>query len=102
MAEAGRIKISPQELNDAATYLRQRLENMNQEVSLIKGKIDYVKSECEGAASMAFVNQFENDMYPILNKTLPEVIEGISGELDMIAKTMRETDEALANAIGGK
>lgn len=98
---AERIMMTPQELNDGATFLRQRLEAINQEVSQLKSKVDDVVSRWEGAAQQSFINQFENEMYPILRDTLPDVIEGISLELDSAANAIRETDESLASAFSG-
>ena len=100
MAEAT-IKITPQELNDGAAFLKQRLDAINQEVSSIKGRIDDVISKWEGAAQQSFVSQFETDMYPILRDTLPQVIEGVAGELDAAANTLREADASLASAFKG-
>lgn len=93
-----RIMMTPQELNDAATFLRQRLEAINQEVASLKSRIDDVSSRWEGSAQQSFINQFENDMYPILRDTLPQVIEGISDELDAAANAIRQVDLELANA----
>lgn len=95
------IMITPEELNDAATFLRQRLEAMNQEVSQLKSKIDDVSSRWKGAAQQSFINQFENDMYPILRDTLPQVIDGVASELDAAANAFRETDASLASAYKG-
>ena len=95
---AERIMISPQELNDGATFLRQRLEAINQEVSALKNKIDDVSSRWEGAAQQSFVSQFENEVYPVLRDRLPEVIEGIAGNLDISANTLREADASISNA----
>ena len=47
---AERIMMTPQELNDGATFLRQRLDAINQEVSQLKSKIDDVCSRWEVAA----------------------------------------------------
>jgi WXG100 family type VII secretion target len=96
-----RIMMTPQELNDAAIFLRQRLEAINQEVSQLKSKIDDVSSRWEGAAQQSFINQFENDMYPILRDTLPQVIDGVASELDAAANAIRETDASLASAFKG-
>ena len=96
-----RIMMTPQELNDAATFLRQRLEAINQEVSQLKSKIDDVSSRWEGAAQQSFINRFENDMYPILRDTLPQVIDGVASELDAAANAIRETDASLASAFKG-
>lgn len=98
---AERIVITPQELNDGATFLRERLDAINQEVASLKSKIDDISSRWEGAAQQSFINQFENDMYPILRDTLPQVIEGVSSELDAAANALRETDESLASAFKG-
>lgn len=98
---AERIMMTPQELNDGAAFLRQRLDAINQEVASLKSKIDDVVSRWEGAAQQSFINQFESDMYPILRDTLPQVIEGISNELDAAANAIRETDESLASAFKG-
>jgi WXG100 family type VII secretion target len=98
---AERILMTPQELNDGASFLRQRLDAINQEVASLKSKIDDVISRWEGAAQQSFVNQFESDMYPILRDTLPQVIEGVSSELDAAANAIRETDASLAGAFQG-
>lgn len=98
---AERIMITPQELNEGATFLRQRLDAINQEVAQLKSKIDDVTSRWEGAAQQSFINQFENDMYPILHDTAPQVIEGVAGELDAAANAIRDTDESLASAFKG-
>lgn len=98
---ADRIMMTPQELNDGATHLRQCLGRINEEVTSIKNKIDDIASRWEGAAQQAFIAQFENDMYPILRDTLPQVLEGISSELDAAANAIRETDESIAGAFKG-
>jgi WXG100 family type VII secretion target len=98
---AERIMMTPQELNDGAAYLRQRLDAINHEVASLKSKIDDVISRWEGASQQSFVNQFESDMYPILRDTLPQVVEGVAGELDAAANTIRETDASLASAFKG-
>lgn len=98
---AERIMMTPQELNDGASFLRQRLDAINQEVAQLKNKIDDIASRWEGAAQQSFINQFEGDMYPILRDTLPQVIEGVASELDAAANAIRDTDESLASAFRG-
>lgn len=98
---AERIMMTPQELNDGAVFLKQRLEEIENEVASLKNKIDDIVSRWEGAAQQSFVMQFENDMYPILRDTLPQVIEGLAAELDAAANALRETDESLASAFRG-
>ena len=76
------IRITPEELRDGADFLEQKLEAINAEVAALKGKIDEVTGNWEGAAQSSFVETFENDMYPILKDTLPEVITGIVAQMD--------------------
>ena len=76
------IRITPEELRNASSFLMQRLDAINNEVSSLKAKIDEVTGNWEGASQSSFIETFENDMYPILKDTLPQVVEGISGQLD--------------------
>lgn len=98
---ADRIMMTPQELNDGAAFLRDRLEAINQEVASLKARVDDVISRWEGAAQQSFIVQFENDLYPIMHDTLPQVIEGVAKQLDAAANAIRETDTSLASAFKG-
>lgn len=98
---AERIMMTPQELNDGAVFLRQRMEAMNEEVAALRNRIEDVASRWEGAAQESFIEQFMGDMYPILSETLPQIIEGLASELDAAANAIRDTDESLANAFRG-
>ena len=96
---ADRIMMTPQELEDGAAFLRQRLDAIEQEVAQIKSKIDDVCSRWEGGAQQAFIQQFEGDMYPILKDNVPQVIDGVAQELDAAAQALRDTDDALKSAF---
>lgn len=96
------IRITPEELETAAVFLGQKLESMKTEASELKAKIDDVTGNWEGAAQSAFITGFTNDMWPILDKTLPEVIEGIQAQLKATAKALEETDTTIANQLSGK
>jgi WXG100 family type VII secretion target len=98
---SGRIMMTPQELNDGAVYLRQRMDAINQEVASLYSKVNDINSRWEGAAQQSFFNQFEADLYPILRDTVPQVIEGMSAQLDAAANAIRETDASLASAFKG-
>ena len=95
------IRITPEELRDAASFLRQRLDAINNEVASLHSKIDEVTGNWEGAAQSSFIDTFENDMYPILRDTLPQVVEGISGQLDGAADAIEQADEEVAKAFKG-
>lgn len=95
------IRITPEELRDAADFLARRLEVINAEVSSLRDKIQEVAGNWEGAAQSSFIDTFENDMYPILRDTLPQVVEGIAGQLDGAADTIEQADEEIAKAFRG-
>ena len=95
------IKITPEELRSAADFLEQKLDAINAEVSALKGKIDEVAANWEGAAQSSFIESFEGDMYPILQDTMPEVITGIAAQLDGAADAIEQADEEVAKAFRG-
>ena len=95
------IRITPEEVRDGADFLEQKLEAINAEVAALKGKIDEVTGNWEGAAQSSFVETFENDMYPILKDTLPEVITGIVAQMDGAADAIEQTDAEVAKAFRG-
>ena len=95
------IRITPEELRDASDFLMQRLDAINNEVASLKSKIDEVTGNWEGASQSSFIETFENDMYPILKDTLPQVVEGISGQLDGAADAIEQADEEIAKAFKG-
>lgn len=95
------IRITPEELRGAADFLEQKLETINGEVSALKGKIDEITANWEGSAQSSFIETFENDMYPILKDTLPDVITGIAGQLDGAADAIEQADEEVAKAFKG-
>ena len=90
--DMAQIRITPEELRNGADFLEQKLEAINAEVAALKGKIDEVTGNWEGAAQSSFVETFENDMYPILKDTLPEVITGIVAQMDGAADAIEQTD----------
>lgn len=98
---AERIMMTPDELNEGADFLRQTLESIEQEVEAIKRRVDDVCSRWEGAAQQSFINQFETEICPILQETVPEVVKGVAEELDAAANAIRETDQGLASAFSG-
>ena len=95
------IRITPEELRNGADFLEQKLEAINAEVAALKGKVDEVTGNWEGAAQSSFVETFENDMYPILKDTLPEVITGIVAQMDGAADAIEQTDAEVAKAFRG-
>ena len=95
------IRITPEELRGAADFLEQKLEAINGEVSALKGKIDEITTNWEGSAQSSFIDTFDNNMYPILKDTLPEVITGIAAQLDGAADAIEQADAEVAKAFKG-
>lgn len=95
------IRITPEELRGAADFLEQKLEAINGEVSALKGKIDEITANWEGSAQSSFIDTFDNNMYPILKDTLPEVITGIAAQLDGTADAIEQADAEVAKAFKG-
>ena len=95
------IRITPEELREAADFLEQKLEAINSEVAELHSKVQEVAGNWEGAAQSTFIDSFDNDMYPILKDTLPQVIEGIAGQLDGAADALEHADEEIAKAFKG-
>ncbi len=95
------IRITPEELREAADFLEQKLEAINGEVAELYSKVQDVAANWEGAAQSTFIDSFDNDMYPILKDTLPQVIEGIAGQLDGAADALEQADEEIAKAFRG-
>ena len=95
-----RIRLETNKLREASHFLTARLDSINSEVQQLKSKIDEVTSEWEGAAQSAFVLSFEEQMYPILRDTLPEVVEGICTELESASDTLEDVDMQIAKQFG--
>ena len=95
------IKITPEELRNAADFLEQKLDAINTEVAALKSKIDEVAANWEGAAQSSFIDTFEGSMYPILKDTVPEVVSGIAAQLDGAADAIEQADEEVAKAFRG-
>lgn len=92
------IRITPEEIREAAEFLRQKRDEILNDVQDISRKIEDAASEWEGAAQSAFVESYD-EMRPILEEQFPEVIEGIASQLVAVADTMEETDEQIAQSL---
>jgi WXG100 family type VII secretion target len=98
---ADRILMTPQELNDGATYLRQRLDAMVNEAAMLDSRINDVASQWEGASEQAFMARYTDELRPVLKETMPLVINALADKLDAAANTIRDTDAQIASAFRG-
>ena len=94
------IKMTPQELRDAATFLGGKRDDILNAVNAIKGKVDATTAEWEGSAQSSFVARFE-EMLPMLTQDFPETIEGIESMLTGAADALEEADTEIGNAFKG-
>ena len=94
------IRITPQELRESATFLGQKEEAIGTEVQALKQRINDTTANWEGAAQNSFVQSFEN-LLPMLEQQLPEVIEGIMKMLNGAADTLEEADQQISSAFNG-
>lgn len=94
------IKMTPQELRDAATFLGGKRDEIVSAVEAIKSKVDATTADWEGAAQSSFITTFE-EMIPMLTKDFPETIQGIESMLTGAADALEQADEEIANSFGG-
>ena len=98
---AERIMMTPQELNDCAAFIRDRLAVMTQEVTALNNRINDVVSRWDGASRQAFYHRYADELYPVLDKVMPDVINTLSKKLDAAAEAIRDTDAQIAQAFRG-
>lgn len=94
------IRMTPQELKDAATFLGGKREEIVQAVDAIKQRVDSTTAEWEGSAQSSFIATFE-EMLPMLTQDFPETIQGIESMLTGAAEALEEADTEIGNAFKG-
>lgn len=92
------IKMSPEELRNAATFLTGKRDEIVSAVTSIKSKVDTTAAGWTGASQSSFVASFE-EMLPMLQDTFPQVIEGISAQLNGAADAIESADAEVAKAF---
>lgn len=97
---ANQIRMTPQELRDGSTTLKNQKEQCLEILSSMKSKVDEVTGNWEGAAQNAFVAQFE-ELYKNIGETLPQTVDGIASMLDRSADTIEQADAQIASALRG-
>ena len=92
-----RVMMTPDELRDAATNMRKRLEAITSELNQLKSKVDDTATRWDGKAKNSYVPKF-NDVHQNMQKALNEAINGLSKALDESARGIEEVDSNLANS----
>lgn len=94
-----RIKLTPEDLREGAVYLHERNRLIQDEVTLLTNKINFLDANWEGAANCAFIDVFQTEVSPVLSRKLPEIIEGICGQLNGVANALEEADQLSAESM---
>lgn len=94
------IRMTPQELKEAASFLGKKRGEIVDAVGAIEQRVDDTTAEWEGAAQSSFVTSFK-EMLPMLKDDFPQTIEGIESMLTGAAEALEEADEEIAKAFKG-
>lgn len=96
------IKMTPEDLRGAATSLGTILSDMQTDAGKLKSEIDTVTDNWEGAAQSEFHKIFHSDLWPVFEKTLPDVINGMIGQLNGAAAALEAADAEIASKLRGQ
>ncbi|HQA57495.1 MAG TPA: WXG100 family type VII secretion target [Acetivibrio sp.] len=94
------IKITPEELRDAAQLINGKADEIDQNINAVNEKVQYVVENWEGAAKDSFFEAFESLKNELLTQ-LDEILKGIASQLQAAADTMEQADQDVANAFRG-
>ncbi|NLM59627.1 MAG: WXG100 family type VII secretion target [Clostridium sp.] len=94
------IKITPEELRDAAQLINGKADEIEQNINAVNEKVQYVVENWEGAAKDSFFEAFESLKNELLTQ-LDEILKGIASQLQAAADTMEQADQDVANAFRG-
>ena len=96
-----RIKMTPSQLEEGAQFLQRTLGEMQQLSTQLDSRIREVSGNWEGQAQLAFLEQYDGVLFPVLRDTLPQVIEAMVAKLNGAAQAIRDTDAQIAQAFRG-
>ena len=94
------IKITPEELRDAAQLINGKADEIEQNINAVNEKVQYVVENWEGAAKDSFFEAFESLKNELLTQ-LDEILKGIASQLQATADTMEQADQDVANVFKG-
>lgn len=96
---ATRITISPEELRTASTNFANKAGEIREILEYLRSEVNRLESTWDGAAQDQFFMTYE-EMAKTLDQ-FPEVVDGLSQQLNAVAQTLEETDQALADSLKG-
>lgn len=96
---AARITISPEELRTASSNFANKAGEIREILEYLRSEVNRLESTWDGAAQDQFFMTYE-EMAKTLDQ-FPEVVDGLSQQLNAVAQTLEETDQALADSLKG-
>lgn len=96
---AERITITPEELRSSSSKFTSKAGEIREILSFLKNEVDSLEATWQGASQSQFFASY-NEMQSTLNQ-FPDVLDGISQQLTMVAQTLEDTDEQLKAALQG-
>lgn len=97
---ADRITITPEELRTTATNFNTKSEEIEGIIQYLLNEVNSLESTWDGAAQDQFIESYHELQTPL--KQFPEILKGIAMQLQNVAQTLEETDNALASQLGSK
>ena len=98
---AGEIALTPEDMRNAAIFMRTQLETITGEMRDLKSRVDEVaNSTWKGNAKEKYVPMFD-ETYSNVLQALTESINGLSKGLDATVDAFEQTDDGLAVGYGG-
>jgi len=94
---AGAIRITPEELEQSGKVFSSNHDTAEQMLTTLNGEVSRLTESWEGMGQSAFFQQYDS-LKPQMVK-FTELLMTISGQLNSVAKTMRDTDQAIAQQL---
>lgn len=85
-----RIKITPQQVRQVSQQFKQSSQQSQEMITRLQSTINGMQSEWEGLTKERFYNEFQQWQQSM--KSFVELLNGIGGQLDVIAQRFEEAD----------
>ncbi len=93
------IKVSPEQLEGEAAHVKTQAGDLQSTLAALHSRLLGLTDVFTGAAQEAFTEKY--DAWDGSAKQMMDALDQLGGFLDTAAKTIRDTDTQLANALKG-
>lgn len=93
-----KISVSPEELEAEAAHVKTRASEALADFEALRGRLDNLTNVFTGEAQVKFDGRYQE--WHNHAKGLTESLESLGQFLDTAAKTLRDTDQQLAQGLG--